>query len=173
LPSNSTKAIEQARAAGSEREALRALIQLQSNRVYRSPTKAEIETALLETRAASDALQKMADDVALAEAAIATEYLEWMLGRAAKAHTWTFRGLEHALLAKRTREAAQAAADFVWFAVVGPLPFDRFAEVASKLPGAQDNEIRAAAEEALRAIAALARGEESSFREHEERWRDD
>ena len=114
----------------------------------------------------------MGDDVGLAEAAIAIEYLEWMLGRAAEAHAWTLRALEYGLLARRTREAAQAAADFVWFAVVGPLPFDRFAEVAARLPGAQDNEIRAAAEDALRAIAALARGDESSFREHEERWRE-
>jgi len=60
----------------------------------------------------------------------------------------------------------------VWSAVVGPLPFGRFAEVASKLPGAQDNEIRAVAADALRAVAALARGEESSFRQHEERWRE-
>jgi class 3 adenylate cyclase len=167
-----TEAIAQARAAGSEREALRALIQLQSNRVYRSPAEAEIETALLETRAAAGALQAMGDDVGLAEAAIAIEYLEWMLGRAAEAHAWTLRGLGHGLSAKRTREAAQAAADLVWFAVAGPLPFDRFAEAAFKLPGAHDNEIRAAAAGALRAVAALARGEESSFREHEERWRE-
>jgi hypothetical protein len=60
----------------------------------------------------------------------------------------------------------------VFFAVVGPLPFGRFAEVAAKLPGAHDNEIAAAAAAALRAVAALARGEESSFREHEERWRE-
>jgi class 3 adenylate cyclase len=167
-----TKAIEQARAAGSEREALRALVQLQSNRVYRSPTEAEIETALLETRAAADALREMGDEVGVAEAAIAIEYLEWMLGRAAEARAWTLRGLECALLAKRTREAAQAAADLVWFAVVGPLPFDRFAELASKLPGAQDNEIRAVAADALRAVAALARGEASGFRQHEQRWRE-
>ena len=112
-----TKAIGQARAAGSEREALRALIQLQSNRVYRSPTETEIGTALLETQAAADALQEMGDDVGLAEAAIAIEYLEWMLGRVAEAYAWTFRGLEHGLSAKRTREAAQAAADLVWSAV--------------------------------------------------------
>jgi hypothetical protein len=167
-----TKAIEQARAAGSEREALRALVQLQSNCVYRSPTEAEIETALLETRAAAGALQEMGDDVGLAEAAIAIEYLEFMLGRAAEAQAWTLRGLEYGLLAKRTREAAQAAADLVWTAVAGPLPFGRFAEVASKLPGAHDNEIAAAAADALRAVAALARGEESSFRQHEERWRE-
>jgi len=114
----------------------------------------------------------MGDDVGLAEAAIAIEQLEGMLGRAAEAQAWTLRGLRHGLLAKRTREAAQAAADLVWFAVAGPLPFGRFAEVASKLPGAQDNEIAAAAAGALRAVAALARGEESSFREHEERWRE-
>jgi ATP/maltotriose-dependent transcriptional regulator MalT len=75
-------------------------------------------------------------------------------------------------VAKRTREATQAAADLVWSAVAGPLPFGRFAEVASKLPGTDDNEIAAAAAGALRAVAALARGEESSFREHEERWRE-
>src|SRR5215471_15934847 len=167
-----TAAIAQARAAGSEREALRALIQLQSNCVYRSPTEAEIETALLETRAAADALQEMGDDVGLAEAAITIEYLEFMLGRAAEAHAWTLRGLGHGLLAKRTREATQAAADLVWLAVAGPHPFDRFAEIASKLPGTHDNEIRAAAAGALRAVAALAQGEESSFREHEERWRE-
>jgi hypothetical protein len=114
----------------------------------------------------------MGDDVGLAEAAITIEYLEGMLGRAAEAQAWTLRGLEHALLAKRTREATQAAADLVWFTLAGPLPFGRFAEVVTKLPGAQDNEIAAAAADALRAVAALARGEELGFREHEERWRE-
>jgi len=167
-----TEAVAQARAAGSEREALRAFIQLQSNCVYRSPTEAEIETALLETRAAADALQEMGDNVGLAEAAIAIDYLQAMLGRAAETHAWALRALELGLVAKRTREATQAAADLVWFAVAGPLPFGRFAEVASKLPGTDDNEIAAAAAGALRAVAALARGKESSFREHEERWRE-
>jgi tetratricopeptide (TPR) repeat protein len=167
-----TKAIEQARAAGSERDALRALIQLQSNRVYRSPTEGEIEAALLETREAADAMQTTGDDVGLAEAAIAIEYLEMMLGRVGEAYAWTLRGLEHGLSAGRLREASQAAADLVYDAVVGPLPFDRFAEAVSELPGPEDEAIRTSAAHAMLVLADLARGEDDRFRQDEERWHD-
>src|SRR4029450_9063602 len=45
-----SEAVEQARAAGSERDALRASVQLLVNRIYRSPTEAEIESAVIEWR---------------------------------------------------------------------------------------------------------------------------
>ncbi len=118
-----SKAVEQSRAVGSERNALRATIQLLSNRVYRSPTGTEIDAAVTEAEAASDALEALDDQTGLAEAAIAIEYLEYMQGRIARQHEWSFRALGHAFTAGRPREAGQAAADIVGSAVDGPLPF--------------------------------------------------
>jgi tetratricopeptide (TPR) repeat protein len=167
-----SKAVADAREAGSERDALRALIQLQANRVYRSPTDAEIEAALRDTRFAADALQAMGDDVGLAEAAIAMEYLEFLRGRAAEAHAWTFRALEHGFASGRPREATQGAADLVGYAVMGPLPFDRFHATAASIPGPDGSPIRASTSLALMAVAALATGDDAGFRELEARWRD-
>ncbi len=166
-----TKAIDQARGAGSERNALRATIQLLSNRIYRSPSVAEIESAVTEARIAAEALEALDDNVGLAEAAIALEYLEFMTGRAERAHEWTFRAWGLALSAGRTREAAQAAADIVGYAVMGPLPFDGFASTARELLAGSDA-VSQSSGHALRAIAALAHGEASGFYEHEGRWRD-
>jgi class 3 adenylate cyclase len=165
------KAIEQARAAGSERDALRALIQLQSNRVYRSPTEAEIEAALRETLDAADAMRTMGDAVGLAEAAIAIEYLETMLGRGGEAYTWALRALEHGLSAGRLREASQGAADLVYQTAVGPLPFDRLAEAAAELPGPEDDTIRTSSAYAIRVLADIARADDR-FNEDEERWQE-
>ena len=72
----------------------------------------------------------MADDVGVAEAAIALEYLEFLRGQMARSHEWAFRALRHGLAAGRLRESTQAAADFVATATYGPLAFSRFAETA-------------------------------------------
>ena len=93
-------AVAESRAAGSERDALRATIQLLSNRVYRSPTDGEIDGAVNEAERAIDALAAMGDDVGVAEAAIALEYLEFLRGRVARSQRvgvprsapWTRRG---------------------------------------------------------------------------------
>jgi len=166
------RAVEQARAAGSERDALRATIQLLSNRIYRSPTDTEIESAVVEAQAAVDVLETLGDDVGLAEAAIALEYLEWMAGRVARAHEWTFRALRHALAAGRPREAAQAAAHIVYFAVLGPLPFDRFAAMAEEQLFPYEAPISSCAGHALLALSSLGAGDEPGFREHESRWQE-
>ena len=86
------KAVEQSREAGSERDALRATIQLLSNRVFRSPTGAEVDAAVAEAEASADALAPD-DEVGLAEAAIAIEYLEFTRGCIARSHAWTLRAL--------------------------------------------------------------------------------
>ena len=65
---------------------LRATIQLLSNRVYRSPTDGEIDAAVTEAERAVDTLDAMADDVGIAEAAIALEYLEFLRGQMARSH---------------------------------------------------------------------------------------
>ncbi len=166
-----SKAVEQSRAAGSERDALRATIQLLSNLVYRSPTEMEIDAAIMEAEALADALEPD-DDVGLAEAAIAIEYLETMRGRAARAHEWTLRALRHGLASGRFRESAQAAGDVVGTAVGGPLPFDRFAVLAEEQLFALDEPISGSAGHALMAIGSLAAGDESGFLEHERRWRE-
>ena len=76
--------------------------------------------------------RRSGDDVGLAEAAIALDYLEFMRGRVATALEWTYRALKHGLAAGRFREAAQAAADVVGHSAIGPLPFGRFAETAAE-----------------------------------------
>jgi hypothetical protein len=151
---------------------MRATIQLLSNRVYRSPTEVEIDAAVTEAEEAADALDVLGDDIGLAEAAIAIEYLEFMRGCAAKQHEWTFRALRHALAAGRLRESAQAAADNVFSAVMGPLPFGRFAEAAEGRLFPFDEPISTSAGHALMAIGSLAAGDEAGFLEHERCWRD-
>jgi class 3 adenylate cyclase/tetratricopeptide (TPR) repeat protein len=165
-------AVEQSRAAGSERDALRATIQLLSNRAYRSPTEAEIDRAVTEAERALDALDAMADDVGIAEAAIALEYLEFMRGRCAQSHEWTVRALCHGLAAGRFRESAQAASDVVGSAVMGPLPFDRFAATANERLFTFGEPISGCAGHALMAIGSLAAGDDAGFIEHERRWRE-
>jgi class 3 adenylate cyclase len=167
-----TEAIERASALGSERDALRAKIQLQANRVYRSPTDAEIASAVADSEAAAATFDATSDEVGLAEAAIALEYLEFVRGRAARAHEWTLVALRNGLAAGRAREAAQAAADHVFFAVIGPLPFDRFADSAEASLFPLDGPIPASAALALVALGALGAGDEAGFREHERRWRE-
>jgi tetratricopeptide (TPR) repeat protein len=166
-----SKAVEQSREAGSERDALRAIIQLQSNRIYRSPTAEEIDGAVTEAEGAVKVFEAMNDDVGLAEAAIALEYLEFMRGHVARSMEWTHRALRHGLRAGRFRESAQASADVVNCAVVGPAPFVAFGEVAdSLLPFSEP--ISASAGHVLRAVRALVAGDEGEFRENERRWRE-
>lgn len=164
-------AIEQARVARSERDALRATVQLQANRVYRSPTDAEITSAVAESETAAATFDASGDQVGLAEAAIALEYLEFVRGRAARQHEWSLVALRHGLAAWRPREAAQAAADVVNSAVAGPLPFDRFADTAQASLFPLDGPIPASAGRALVALGALGAGDGAAYREHEERWR--
>ena len=82
-----------------------------SNRVYRSPTEAELESAADEARSAADAFELLGDDVGLAEAALAIAYLEETRGRIAEARKWVSNAFRHALAAGRPREATQAAGD--------------------------------------------------------------
>jgi hypothetical protein len=162
-------AVEQARAAGSERDALRATVQLIASRIFRSPTEAEIESSVVEARAAFDVFEALGDDAGLAEAAIAVEDLEWVRGRAAEAQIWASRALRHALAAGRPREAVQSAADLVGITVNGPLPFDRFQEPAKELLS-RDDPISRSAGDMLLAVAALTAGDDSAFQEYEGRW---
>jgi class 3 adenylate cyclase len=166
------EAVREARAAGWEREALRASIQLLSNAVYRSPSGAEIDGAIVEARAAADVFEGSGDEVGLAEAAIAIEYLEYMRGHAEGMHRWASRALAAALTSGRPREAGQAAADVTLSAVDGPTPFARFPGIAARISGAGDDPISQSAAHALTALAALAVDDADAFDEHEQRWRD-
>ena len=91
-----SEAVEQAHATGSERDALRARLQLLSNLVYRSPTEVEIESAVAETRSAADAFEAMGDDVGLAEAAIVGVNLEYARAHCAAGCAWASKALRHA-----------------------------------------------------------------------------
>ena len=166
-----SEAEEQARAAGSERDALRASVQLLVNRIYRSPTEAEIESAVIEARATADAFEMLDDDVGLAEAALAISYLQETRGRIAEARLWVARAFRHALAAGHPGEATRAAGDLVGFAIFGPLPFDRFAADAEELLSLGEP-ISGSVAHALMAVAALAVGDDLGFHEHEERWQD-
>jgi hypothetical protein len=167
-----TEGVELARAAGSERDALRATIQLLSNRVYRSPTPAEIASAIDEATAAAATFEASGDDVGLAEAAVAIEYLEFMRGSIAASHDWALRGLRHALAAGRLREAAQAAGDVVGTAAMGPLPFDRLASTAEGSVLPLGGPVAEATGLALLALGALGAGDGPGFREQDGRRRD-
>jgi hypothetical protein len=147
-------------------------VQLQANRVYRSPTDAGIASAVAETETAAATFQASGDDVGLAEAAIALEYLEFMGGRVARSHEWSLLALRHGLAARRPREAAQAAADVVNTAVFGPLPFDRFVDTVEASLFPLDEPISASTGLALMALGALGADDEAAYREHERRWRE-
>ncbi|HET7235254.1 MAG TPA: adenylate/guanylate cyclase domain-containing protein [Actinomycetota bacterium] len=167
-----TEGVELARAVGAGRDALRASIQLLSNRVYRSPTQSEIATAVEEATAAAAIFEASGDDVGLAEAAVALEYLEFMRGHVAASHGWCRTGLRHGLAAGRVREASQSAADLFNTAITGPLPFDRLPEFADGLRSAPDEPISTATRHALMAIAALAAGDEAAYVEHDRHRRE-
>ncbi|MDX6591517.1 MAG: hypothetical protein QOJ13_713 [Gaiellales bacterium] len=161
------QAVEESRAAGSERDALRATIQLLSNRIYRAPTDPEIDAAVPEAERAYRVFEGHADDAGLAEAAIALEYLEFTRGRVARAYEWTHRALAHGLAAGRLRESAQGTADLVAFACLGPTPYDQLPDEADRRLFGRKEPISTSAGHALNALAALAVGDESAFREHD------
>jgi tetratricopeptide (TPR) repeat protein len=165
------EAIAHARAVGSEREALRATVQLLSNRIYASSTEAEIDSSAVEARRALDAFAALNDGVGMAEAAIALDNLAFVRGRIAEAQLWASEALRHALAAGRPREATQGAGDRLGFAIVGPLPFDEFPATARGLPS-RGEPISDSVSHALMAVAALAAGDDGGFQEHQERWRD-
>src|SRR5262249_1264206 len=132
------EAAELAGAAGSRRDALRASVQLLSNRVYRSLTDAEVESAADEARRAFESFEVAGDDVGMAEAAIAVDNLEYSRARTEEARRWATRAMLHALAAGRPREATQGAGDLVGFAIVGPVPLERFAADAEELFAARE-----------------------------------
>ena len=166
------KSVEQGRASGSERDVLRAKIQLLSNLVYRSPSTAEIDRAIGEAERAVRSLDELGDDVGLAEAAITLDYLETMRGRIARAGEWALRALRHGLATGRIREATQGAADSVVFAVLGPTPFPSVAVMAEDELLTLGGPMAESAGHALLAAASLAAGDSARALEHERRWRE-
>jgi hypothetical protein len=121
---------------------------------------------------AAKSFESSGDQVGLAEAAIAVEYLEFVRGRAARQLEWSLIALRHGLAARRPREAAQAAADVVNSAVAGPLPFDRFGDTAEASLFPLDGPIPGSAGHALVALGALGSGDGAAYRQHEQRWRE-
>jgi class 3 adenylate cyclase/tetratricopeptide (TPR) repeat protein len=166
-----SEAIEEARATGSERDALRAAVQLVSNRIYRSPTDAELEAGVVEARSAVEAFEVMEDDLGLAEASLVALDLEFMRGRCAASTRWAGKALRHALAGGHSREATRAAGDVFGITIVGPLPFDAFPGEAEELLS-MDEPLSGSVGHALLAAAALAAGDDQAFKDHEGRWRD-
>ena len=167
-----SEGVEQARSAGSERDALRATVRLLANRIYRSPTDAEMESAAFEARAALESFESAGDDAGVAETALALMEIEYMRGRLPETLQWTSKALRHALAAGRPHEASEAAAMLLAAAIEGPLPVDRFAVTAGELSALADDPISRGTSRALLAAAALAVGDDSDFHEHERAWRD-
>jgi hypothetical protein len=165
-------AVEQATAAGSERDALRARVQLLSNYVYRSPTEAEVDAAADEARRAAASLEALGDETGMAEVAITIEYLEFMRGDLGPSFEWASAGLAHALRAGLPRESAQLAADIVHTAAAGPLPFGAFDAHAEDAAALDVGPIATSVALAMRAIAALAAGDPGAFAEQEAAWRE-
>jgi tetratricopeptide (TPR) repeat protein len=166
-----TEAVERARATGAERDALRASVQLLSNRIYRSSDEAEVEAASAEARRAFDVFETSGDEMGMAEAATVVTNLAYVRARCDEAQRWATRAMFCALAAGLPREATQAAGDLVGMALVGPAPFSRFAADAEGLFAAGDP-ISDCTGHALLAAAALAGCDDAGFRAHEERWHD-
>jgi class 3 adenylate cyclase len=167
-----TKSLEQSRVEGSERDVLRAKVQLLANLVYRSPSDVEIDHAVAEAEEAARVLEVLGDEVGLAEVAIALDYLEFMRGRLARAGDWALRGLRYGLATGRIREATQGAADSVGFAVLGPTPFPSVAAVAEDEILVIGGPVAESAGYALLAAASLASGDGARYLETERRWRE-
>jgi class 3 adenylate cyclase len=165
-------AVEQAGPTVSNAAALRARVQLLSNRVYRSPTQPEIEAAATEAHAAAAALQAIGHDVGLAEAAIAIEYLGWMRGDLEEHRVWGMLAVRYGLAAGRPREAAQGTADALLATAFGRMPFDGFPSVADEFESIAEHPLTISTSEALRAMSALAAGNDDAFDRHERAWRD-
>jgi class 3 adenylate cyclase len=167
-----SEAVEQARAAGAERDAARATVSLLHNRIYRAPTDAELGSAVAQAETVAAAFESAGDSVGLAEAALVVGNLEFSRGRIARSHQWCAKATRVAMQADDPREAKEAAAMLVATAVEGPLPFGRFAAVADELSAWNDGPISRCVSRALRAMAALAAGDGRGFDEHERGWRE-
>jgi class 3 adenylate cyclase len=165
-------AFEQADPTRADAAALRARIQLLANRVYRSPTQPEIEAAAGEAHALADALQALGDDVGLAEAAIAIEYLGWMRGDLDEHRVWGMRAVRYGLAAGRPREAAQGTADALLATAFGRMPFDGFSAVADEFESIAEHPLTTSTSSGLRAMAALAVGDDEGFERHERAWQE-
>jgi len=165
-----TKSLEQSRVAGSERDVLRAKVQLLANLVYRSPSPAEIDGAVTEAEEIVRSFEELGDQAGLAEAAIALDYLETMRGHLARAGEWALRALRYGLATGRIREATQGAADSVGFGVNGPSPFPRVAAMARDELLTLGGPMAESGGHALLAAASLAAGEGARSLEHERRW---
>ena len=167
-----SEGVEVARAAGSERDALRARVQLLNNRIFRSPTDAEVESAAAEARDAFRLFESANDDVGSAEAALALAWLGYAGESRAEVHAWTRNALRHALAAGRLREMSEAAANLLTSACEGPMPFGDFGEAAEELSALSVDPICETTAHALRTVAALASGDEAEARAHERRFRE-
>jgi tetratricopeptide (TPR) repeat protein len=166
-----TEAVDRARAAGSERDALRTFVQLMSNRTFRSSDDAEVASASGQVRRAFESFEASGDETGMAEAAIVLTNLAYVRARCDEAQRWATTAIFRALAAGRPREATQAAGDLFGMALVGPAPFTRFGADAEELFTAHDP-VADSPGHALLAAAALAAGDEAGFREHEGRWRE-
>jgi len=165
------EAVDEAHAAGSERDALRASMQLLSNRVFRSSDETEIGSASVEAQRAYEVFEASGDEMGMAEAAMVVNNLAYARAHCDEGQRWATRAMFRALAAGLPREATQASGDLVGMALVGPVPFARFAADAVELFTAGDP-ISDCAGHALLAAAALAAGDDAGFRAHEERRRD-
>jgi tetratricopeptide (TPR) repeat protein len=165
------EAVQIAGAAGLEREARRASVQILSNQVYRSQTDAEIASASDEAERAFEAFEAAGDDVGMAEAAIVVDNLAYVRAHCEVAQRWGTTAMFHALASGRSREAMQGAGDLVGIAYVGPRPFTRFAADAQELFAAGEP-VAEVCGHALLSAAALAAGDQDAFEAHEARWRD-
>ncbi len=107
----------------------------------------------------------------MAEAAIVVDNLAYVRAHCEVATRWATEAMVHGLAAGRPREAMQGAGDLVGIAIVGPVPFTRFATDAQELL-ATGEPVADVCGHALMAAAALAAGDDDAFDAHEARWRE-
>ena len=165
------EAAQLAGAAALERDALRASVQLLATRAYGTQTDAEIASASEEGLRAFETFEASGDEVGMAEAALVVNNLAYARAHCEEAQRWATAAMLHALEAGRPREAMQGAGDLVGMALVGPVPFTRFATDAQQLFAAGDP-VAEVTGHALMASAALAAADVDAFETHEARRRD-
>ena len=123
-----TEALGQAHATGSERDALRASVQLLANRIYRINRMKRRSRPRPNRRDAPSTCSETLGNRGRGRGGIGLGgYLAYVRAHCDEAQRWATEAMFRALAAGRPREATQAAGDLVGMAFVGPVPFTEFA----------------------------------------------
>jgi class 3 adenylate cyclase len=164
------RAVEEAEAAGSRRDALRVRLQQLALYVYVPLSEEEIRQGIVESHAILDELSGLGDDIGLAQGWIVVDYLHYLVGEMARAEDACERSVAHAERAGRLREQVQAGGDQATSLMTGPRSVTELRARAERMRESA-NPIVAAGGTAAVAFAAALAGDAPGYRKLEAQWR--